>query len=165
MRKSVYFDRHRGAGWPRPSDLERYFLAPRGQRWTFESGNDCWGLAAAGVDGTEQLSADNGRIDLDLTMLGNADHGVLLHYHKWGRGVAESYYSKGDLSRLQEWVQTKDGDLMPVGLFIPFETAWKAVKEFMETDGALPTKIAWIAGRNIPKDAFPDPAAPDPRRG
>jgi hypothetical protein len=152
-------------GWPRPSDLELYFLAPRGQRWTFESGNDSWGLAAEGVDGTEHLPIDNGRVNLDLTMLGSPDHGVLLHYHKWGRGVAEAYYSKGNLDWLREWVRTMHGDLMPVGLFIPFETAWKAVKEFIEKDGALPTSIAWIAGRDLPAGAFPDPAPPDPRRG
>ncbi len=165
MRKTVYFDRYRGAGWPRPSELEQYFLSPRGQRWTLESGNDCWGLAAEGVDGTEHLPADNGCINLDLTMLGNPDRGVLLHYHKWGRGAAESYYSKGNLSRLQEWLVTKDGDLMPIGLFIPFETAWKAVKEFIERDGALPASIAWVAGRDLPASAFPEPVPPDARQG
>jgi hypothetical protein len=29
--------------------------------------------------------------------------------------------------------------------------------EFMETDGALPKSIDWIAGRDIPNDAFPEP--------
>src|SRR5262249_15283178 len=163
MKKSVYFDKYRGMGWPRPSELEHYFLAPRGQRWTF--GNDCWGLAAEGVDGTEHLPIDSGCINLNFTMLGNPDHGVLLHYHKWGRGVADSYYAKGNLGRLHEWLETKDGDLMPIGLFVPFEVAWKAVKEFIERDGALPTSIAWVAGRDLPASAFPDPPRPDPRRG
>ena len=54
-------------------------------------------------------------------------------------------------------MKTAHGDKMPIGLFIPFETAWKAVKEFMECDGALPKSIEWIAGGDIPDDAFPPP--------
>jgi len=46
---------------------------------------------------------------------------------------------------------------MPIGLFIPFERAWLAVKEFLQTDGAL--SITWIAGDDLPADAFPDPSA------
>jgi hypothetical protein len=158
VKKRVYFDVFDGRGWPAPSELQHYFLAPPGQRWTFLDGdNDCWGLKAEGIDGTEHLPLNEGRVDLDLTMLGNPDHGVLLHYHKWGGERAEMYYSRGDLRRLREWVWTVHGSLMPVGLFIPFERAWLAVKEFMETDGALPKNIEWIAAADIPEDAFPDP--------
>jgi hypothetical protein len=49
------------------------------------------------------------------------------------------------------------GDIMPIGLFIPFENAWTAVKEFMERDGAFPESIAWVAANDLPDDAFPDP--------
>ena len=147
MEKGIYFDVFDGRGWPAPSELEHYFLAPPGQRWTFGEGeNDCWGLTAEGVDGTEHLGANAGRIDIDLTMIGNPDYGVLLHYRKWG----------GDLTRLKAWLWTVHGDLMPIGLFIPFEGAWLAVNEFMETDGALPKSIDWIADADIPEEAFPD---------
>jgi hypothetical protein len=155
MRKSVYFDALDGPGWPPPSQLQHYFLGPR--RWIFARRNDCWGLSAEGVDGTEHLPRSEGRVDLNLTVLGNFDHGILLHYHKFGGARGEFYYSKGDLSRLKEWVETMHGDLMPVGLYIPFESAWRAVKEFMEKDGALPKNIEWIAGEDIPDEAFPDP--------
>jgi len=155
MKKRVYFDVFDGPGWPAPTELRRYFLAPPGRRWTFDSGNDSWGLSMRGLDGTEDLSTGRGRIDLDLTMLGNPDHGVLLHYDRTGGARRVSYYSRGDLRRLREWVLTLHGDLMPIGLYIPFETAWIAVKEFMETDGALPKSIPWIAGDDIPGDAFP----------
>ena len=90
-------------------------------------------------------------------MLGNLDHGVLLHYRKGGGDYGDSFYSKGDLTRLREWVKTAHDDLFPVGLYIPFETAWKAVKEFIETDGQLPRSIEWVAGNDLPADAFPDP--------
>jgi hypothetical protein len=89
--------------------------------------------------------------------LGNIYHGVLLHYRKGGGDYKDSFYSKGDLTRLREWVKTRHDDLFPVGLYIPFETAWKAVKEFIETDGQLPRNIEWVAGNDLPADAFPDP--------
>jgi Immunity protein Imm1 len=159
MRKSVYFDVFDRRGWPSPSELQHYFLAPPGRRWTFETRNECWGLKAEGVDGTEHLPADKGRIDINLTMVGNPDHGVLLQYRKQGGGFKDIYYSKGDLDRLREWVATMHGDLLPIGLYIPFDRAWLAVKEFIEKDGALPESIGWIADADVPDDAYPDPAA------
>ena len=98
-----------------------------------------------------------GRIDIDLDMEGNRDLGVQLFYRKWGPGVRESYWSKGDMTRLREWVRTVHGTDLPVGLFVPFETAWKAVKEFIETEGKLPKSIEWVAERDLPPDTFPAP--------
>jgi hypothetical protein len=156
MKKHTYFDTYDGPGWPEQAWLAKYFLTPAGRRKFFELGNDSWGLNADGLDGTEHLQQFNGRIDIRLTIVGNLDYGILLCHQKFGpNGVG--HYSIGDLGRLHEWVKTKDGDLMPIGLFIPFETAWKAVKEFMETDGALPKSIAWIPVRDLPPDSFPNP--------
>jgi Immunity protein Imm1 len=163
MRKRSWFDKFAGDGWPEPRELEGYFLAPPGE--FFRPWEGCRGLRAEGVDGTELLPEGKGRIDVSLTTVGDADYGVLLQYRKYGGGLRDEYYSKRDLSRLRDWVRTQDGDLMPIGLFIPFETAWKAVKEFIERDGALPASIAWIAGRDLPASAFPEPVLPDPGRG
>ncbi|SRR5712691_3488937 len=157
MRKRVYFGVFDGRGWPLPEQLQRYFLAPPGQRWTFDGGNDSWGLTAEGVDGTEHLEVNKGRIDVDLDMWGHPDLGVLLIYSKWGGGLKQTYSSKGDLRRLREWVRSLHDTPLPVGLFIPFEQAWKAVKEFIETDGQLPKSIEWIANRDLPPNTFPDP--------
>jgi len=159
MKKSTYFDTFNRRGWPETKEFERYFLTSTGWHKFFESGNDCWGLSAEGVDGTEHLHTNTGRIDIHLTLLGHLDLGVLLNYRKWGGGLKDTYYSKGDLRRLHEWVKTKDGDLMPIGLFIPCDTAWKAVKEFIEIDGALPKSIEWVADRDLPPEVFPDPRA------
>jgi hypothetical protein len=157
MRKSVYFGSFDGRGWPLPEQLQQYFLAPPGHRWTFKGGNDNWGLTAEGVDGSEHLEANKGRIDINLEMWGHPDLGVLLIYSKWGGGVKQMYSSKGDLSRLREWVRSLHDTPLPIGLFIPFERAWKAVKEFIETDGQLPKSIEWIANRDLPPNTFPDP--------
>jgi len=61
------------------------------------------------------------------------------------------------LTRLREWVRSTHDTPLPAGLFVPFETAWKAVKEFIETDGELPKSIEWIANRDLPPNTFPDP--------
>jgi hypothetical protein len=123
MRRCAYLDLRRGNGWPRPEELEPYSLSPPGQCWAFKSGNDNAGLAAEGVDGTEDLDPNDGRIDVDLDMWGHPDRRVLLMYSKWGGGVKEMCSSKGDLRRLREWVHSKQGTLLPVGLFIPHGTA------------------------------------------
>lgn len=157
MKRRIYFDVFDGPEWPAPKKLERYFLAPPGQRWTFETGNDSWGIDAEGVDGTEHLEANKGRIDISLEMWGNPDLGVLLIYSKWGGGHKQTYTSKGDLRRLRELVRSLHNTPLPVGLFIPFETAWKAVKEFIQTDGELPKCIEWVANRDLPPNTFPDP--------
>ena len=156
MKKTTYFRDYKGEEWPEPAWLAPYFLTSSGRHRAFGLTNDSWGLGMEGLQGTEQLSPFHGRIDIDLTILGNPDLGVLLCYQKFGADHG-TFYSKGDLKRLHEWTRTMHGDLMPIGLFIPFEAAWKAIKDFLKTDGALPKSIAWAAGRDLPADAFPDP--------
>jgi hypothetical protein len=157
MIKECYFDRFDGPGWPQPHELEPYFLAPKGQEWTFETGNDGWGLKVDGLYDTERLS-DRERVTVRLYMTGHPVHGVYLYYRLWDGRVQRSfgYNSKGDLARLYEYVRTMHGDPLPVGLFIPFAEAWKAVKEFIERDGELPTSIAWVANSDLPPNVFPD---------
>ncbi|MEA2974758.1 MAG: hypothetical protein QOF19_278 [Alphaproteobacteria bacterium] len=157
MRKRANFDTYWDDGWPELKWLERYFLTLAGRRQLFAGDNDNWGLTLEGVEGTEHLPPYRGRIDIDLTILVHPDLGVLLCYHRSGGGSSESHYSKGDLRRLREWIKTFHGDRMPVGFFVPFETAWKAVKEFVERDAALPTSIEWVAGKDIPPGTFPAP--------
>ncbi len=157
MRKRTYFASRRREGWPAPSELEHYFLSPPGQRWFFETGNDSGGIVAEGVDNTEGLLPGAGRIDLCLDMYGHPELGVFLFYEKNGGPDRCAYSSKGDLTKLRQWVRTLHDDPMPVGLFIPYDKAWLAVKEFIETDGALPTSIEWIANKNLPQETFPPP--------
>jgi hypothetical protein len=157
MIKTTYFDTYSGQGWPEPEWLARYFLTSRGRRDFFASGNDNWGLAAEGVDGTHRLPARQGRADVDLTIQGHPDLGVLLQWQRTGRIPIETYYSRGDLTKLMQWVKDTNGYRHSVGLFIPFETAWLAIKEFMERDGALPSAIKWIRSGDIPKEVFPPP--------
>jgi immunity protein Imm1 of predicted polymorphic toxin system len=157
MHKSAYFDTHWGPGWPEQNWLARYFLTSAGRREFFAAGNDGWSLTAEGVDGTNNVPHLKGRVDVNLLIQGHRDLGILLQYRKVGRQPIQTYYSKGDLTRLHQWVTTAHGDRVPVGLFIPFETAWKAIKEFMERDAALPASIEWIAAKDLPAGTFPPP--------
>jgi hypothetical protein len=157
MRKWTYFDTHDHEGWSDPEELKSYFFAPAGQEWFHTWGNDTAGLTAEGLYGTESGSPGKTRTDLNLSIYGIPGLGVLLIYHKYGGGYNEAYTSKGDLRRLREWVRNLHNDPLPVGLFIPFESAWLAVKEFIETDGQLPKSIEWIANKDLPPGTFPDP--------
>ena len=158
MKKRTYFDGLDEHGWPTPAELEPYFIASPGRHSPLTWGSEWGELALEGVDGTGHLRSGEGRIDIRLTMVSNRYHGVLLLYRKWGAGHKATYYSQGNLRRLREWVETRDGDLMPVGLFIPLREAWSAVREFIEQGGAQPRSISWIAAKNLPPRTFPDPA-------
>lgn len=157
MRKRTYFDPLPREGWPDPKELEPYFLAPPGQEWSYAGRNDSWGLSAEGLYGTEGMQKLKEQVEVHLSMWGHREHGVLIIYQKYGGGYREAFTSKGDMSRLHEMVRTTHGDPMPIGLYIPFAEAWKAVKEFIETNGELPKSIEWVANKDLPPNTFPDP--------
>lgn len=157
MRKRFYFNSQDGWGWPTVEWLKPFFLSSPGKRWFFETRNDSGVLAAEGVDNTEHLRPGEGRIDIRLEMCGHPELGVFLLYQKTGGDRRGVFSSKGDLTKLREWVRTLHNDPMPVGLFIPYADAWLAVKEFIDTGGELPTSIEWIANSDLPPGTFPDP--------
>jgi hypothetical protein len=159
MKKYAYFDAHSNDdGWPAPQDIERYFLAPPGQRWFPEGSDDGALLCFEGAEGTGHLARGvGGRVDIRLWLQGHPTLGVLLMWSKWDGKRKNDYWSKGDLRRLREYVRTAQGDQMPVGLYVPYQIGWKAVKEFIETNGALPTSIEWVADSDLPSNTFPDP--------
>jgi immunity protein Imm1 of predicted polymorphic toxin system len=155
MKKYTEFDTYSGEGWPDLNWLEPYFLAPPGKQWFYDN-SDSGGLYAKGVGGTEHLEPYRGRIDLSLDMIGNPQLGLFLMYRRVGGGPRHTFFSKGDVRRLHEWVRNMRGDQMPIGLFIPFDVAWKAVKEFIETDGQLPKSIEWFRNEDLPPGVWPD---------
>jgi hypothetical protein len=53
-------------------------------------------------------------------MWGHPELGVQLMYKRRGGGYDDVFYSKGDMSRLAEWVESLHEGLKPVGLFVPF---------------------------------------------
>jgi hypothetical protein len=84
MMKRAHFDTYWDSGWPEIRWLEPYFLGQPAKRWPFSGGNDSAGLDAQGVDGTEHLEPNKGRIDIRLDMWGYPTLGMLLIYSKRG---------------------------------------------------------------------------------
>ena len=114
-------------------------------------GNDGAGLLAEGVDDSKQLEFGKGRIDIGLEMWGHPDLGVLLIWSKLGGGFKLMFSSQGRPDPASaSGFEALTIRRCRVGLFVPYETAWKAVKEFIETDGELPKSIEWIANRELP---------------
>jgi len=158
MRKCTHFVDLPDEGWPDLKLLEPFFLTAAGRNRLIRNGNDSWGISIDGVEGTENLPPFNGRVDIDLMIQANPRLGILLCYLKLGpKGKGGSWYSKGDMTRLHEWVRSTHDDRLPVGLFIPWEKAWLAVKEFIEREAALPIGIEWIAVKDLPPNTFPAP--------
>jgi hypothetical protein len=154
MIKRTYFDTYDGEGWPDVEWLESYFLTEAGRQKFFADGNDSWGLKAYGLGGSESQSPLNGRVDVDLTILGHPELGILLCYDQSTASGRRTYFSKGNMARLNESVETFHGDRVPAGLFLPFQLAWSAIKQFIETEGDLPRCIAWLSADDLPADAF-----------
>jgi hypothetical protein len=106
---------------------------------------------------TDDLPIGQGRVKIDLQLWGKPDLGVLLVYSRLGGKYADMFSSKGDMTRIREWVRSTHGDPLPIGLFIPFAPAFQAVKEFIESDGELPKSIEWIVNKDLPPNTFPEP--------
>ncbi len=81
-----------------------------------------------------------------------------MHYQKWdGRTQQRTgYLSKGDLSRLKEYVTIRSNP-MPIGFFISFEAGCSALKEFLAKDGELPGSIEWVSEDDVAPNTFPGP--------
>ena len=157
MRKFAQFADFIGYDWPSLEFLRPYFFSSGGKVWFDHGGSDAARLGLEGLDETEHLRLGEGRIQISLDMWGNPKYGVLLIWSKYGKGPRIDYTSKGDLSRLRELTRGLHGTPLPIGLFIPFDEAWKAVKEFIETEGQLPKSIEWIKNSDLPPNTFPDP--------
>src|SRR5262245_53758687 len=122
MRKSAYFASRMIKGWPRPEEIEHFFLGPPDKRWLSYTRNDTAGFDVDGIDGTEHLEGMQAN-NISLSLYAHPTSGVLLIWSKWDgrRQQKETYNSKGDLKRLHELVYISHGDQMPVGLFVPYE--------------------------------------------
>jgi hypothetical protein len=155
--QSIYFDSRRASRWPYPEEIRHFFFPKSGEAWFSTSGNDTASFSLEGVEGTEHLEFGRGRIDIDLGMIGHPQYGVQLNWARRGPPRRTDYYSLHDPARLNQYVNSLHGDPQPIGLYIPFAAAWKAVEDFLLNDGARSTRITWIDGRDLPPDAFPPP--------
>lgn len=155
--KRTYFGRFDGRGWPSLDQLRPYFFAPPGRRWFFETGNDSGGFEVRSGEPSGDPAVRKRQDTSHLCLVGHPTLGVFLNYTRWQANEQRKFnlYSKGDLTRLWETVADLHGTKTPIGLFVPYETAWRATEEFIASNGGLPVSIDWVASSDLPDDAFP----------
>lgn len=158
MKRRVNFNQYRLDYWPSSSVLAPFFSNPQAPYWFPGTGNDTASLRVVFGNPDDAFNVMHGGTEYRLNIWGLPDTGVLLIYETLGTKPNTAFTSKGDLTKLRDIVRSLHDTPLPVGLFIPFDRAWLAVKEFMETDGLrLPTSIEWIANKDLPENTFPDP--------
>ncbi len=156
MKKITIFPGYEGPGWPDEKWLAPYFLTLAGRHEVFSIRSNHWCVTAEGVDGTEDLAFDK-QLNINLHIIGKPDLGVLLLHDRVSAADGHAYYSLGNPKMLRTLVRATQVSLMPAGLFIPFEQALKAIMEFVQTNGALPKCIEWVASADLPEGSFPEP--------
>lgn len=159
MRTHAYFDSHWGDGLPKTDDIGPCLVDPSRRSQFFARGQDGGSFFIEGLYGTELLTPQTGLVKSALYMHMNPQHGVKLQHCLWDGRIKEmtAYHSKGNLTRLNKFVRSLHGTPQSLGLFIPFEQGWAAIKEFIETNGELPKSIEWVADCDLPPGTFPDP--------
>lgn len=168
MRKRFTFDSFGDAPWPPSEVLAPYFIDPQRRDELFAQ-QRCDGVfSIEGLEGTGHLDPKNGRVDVRLFLTMLPGYGASLQHSKWDGRIQQktSLASKGDVGRLAEYIPSFHGSPMPIGLFIPFEQGWAAVKEFLEGNGDLPRSIEWISLADVPEIPYKMPKAndaPDPQ--
>jgi len=155
VRKEASFDRHWGDGWPDVKAVESCLSDPRRRAQYFADGYDggCFAIERYEHEKLVPISPYKGAV---LYMHMNPEHGITLQHSSWDRrfGQRNTLHSKGDLTRLREFVRSFHGTPLSVGLFIPFSIGCSAVKEFMQTDGELPRSIVWVSDKDLPPEVF-----------
>jgi hypothetical protein len=157
MKKTCNFDHLPRMAWPIPSELKRYFEAPDGNAWPQTSGNDHWGLRVfPDMDPNEPglRITDKGT---HLELVGIPGYGVFVYWWRVSDGPTVRFYSKADPSKFHLQVRSLHSDAWPLGMFIPFATAWLAVEDFIIGNGARSTRIEWVNANDLPPNTFLDP--------
>jgi Immunity protein Imm1 len=154
MKRTINFGNLEGPDWPSIDQLKPLFFASGAQAWFRDGRNDTAAFVLEGIEGTGHLEFGNGRRDISLDLLGHPKYGVFLFYDKSG---TVRYSSKGDMTQFKTYVRTQHEDLRTLAFFIPFDKAWLAVKEFIETEGKLPSSIEWVNMKGLVGDPFPVP--------
>jgi hypothetical protein len=159
MRKEGSFDEHWGDGWPELANVEACMLDPDERQAMFARGADGGSFIITSHVDTKTPPPLAGLMSSALFLSMVPDLGASLQYNHWDARLQKTrvFVSKGDLSRLGDFVRSFHGTPLSVGLFISFEDGFRAVKEFIETEGERPTSIEWIDAETLPPETFPDP--------
>ncbi|MEM7303584.1 MAG: hypothetical protein AAF468_21095 [Pseudomonadota bacterium] len=141
--------------WPDPAEIKPFFSPEYENNEIYHGGGDDAVITLEGIDGTEHLQLGEGRKDIVLMMWFSPKFGVMLFYHRYGIEDGEIYYSKGDMSKIHTVKRNKHSDPLPVALFIPFDDAFNALEDFINSEGKRSDRIEWVSGLDIPSNTFP----------
>jgi hypothetical protein len=153
MKTEAYFPDHTLVPWPSPGKLHRHFLPPHDKNWQ-AGGNDHWGLTIYPLGDNRDPDPRISRRAIRLDLVGVPEYGVFIHWQNSHLGFSENYFSRGDLTKLGKQVRNLQGDARPLGLFVPFATAWLATEDFMLGKGTRSDRIEWIKAEDLPPNTF-----------
>ena len=154
MKTVVFFGDLWNTEWPTIEWLEPHFRAPPGGVSPLQAHKRGGRFE---IKDNEGAQFNNRPVDITLILIADPKYGLLLDFRRSIGEEREFFVSKGNLQRRLEWVQTPQGTPLSIGLFVPIENGWAAVKQFIESKGALPTAIEWMAAADLPSDTFPLP--------
>lgn len=158
IQKSAYFDEHWGDGWPSLENIKYRLIDVSGRSKFFEKGLDGGSFFIETSGSAERAQRDGAVFKAGLYVHMHPLHGVKLQHSMSSNRISRtSHHSKGDFSRLRDFVRSFHDTPLSLGLFIPFEPGWRAVEEFIRTEGKLPTAISWLADDDLPPETFPLP--------
>src|SRR5262249_15967136 len=141
------------------SVVERDLSDPEKLAQLFAKGRDGGCFSIEWVYENSNSAPQSELVGATLYMHMNPDLGIKLQYSKWDGRIGEknTYHSKGDLTRLKQFVRSSHRTPLSIGLFVSFERGRKAVQEFLETDGERPRSIEWLSDDDLSSDVFPLP--------
>lgn len=103
--------------------------------------------------GDATLSFTENDRTVTLMVLPHRQHGVYLKYVvRQGRRIAGEWMALHDPQKLSEVTEVSDQWMASVGLFLPPETAWTVVEDFLAT-GSRSEHVAWVTPEEMPPDS------------
>jgi hypothetical protein len=159
VKKEASFDDHWGNGWPDIKAVRDCLSDPERLAQFFAKGRDGGCFSIEWIYSPSSSPPQFDLVGATLYMHMNPDLGIKLQYSRWdGRtGEKKTYHSKGSLTRLKEFVPSFHGTPLSIGLFVSFDKGSKAVSEFLQKEGELPSSIDWVSDDDLPSEIFPRP--------
>lgn len=139
------------------------FVSPDGSEFIGSKGNDIRNIIYnslsdteiyeeywfSGTNTAELICYDNKEM-YSLLLISVGDYGIFLHFSD----EKENKVSLHDAGKMNEIYENIESLGVAVGLYIPAESAWTAIDEFLET-GSATDKINWISVHDMDK-YYPD---------
>ncbi len=153
MRRFIFINGFEGPDWPPIATLEREFMDPTRREWAYWDGSGAAGgyMKISGIEGTEAQPDGRTRSGATISIRAHRQFGATLSHHWWDAksATATTHLSLGDRSLLSQMTTLDDRQPYPIGLFIPFELAWLAFRDFIQEPTRVTSAVPWINGVDL----------------